>query len=274
MTRCRPCRAARDRAAGRGLLEPDDAGALHARAAARRGRARPRRAVRRRHRQAHRALAEGQVRRSRAGVRGPHLVGRRSTSRALEEHYEGLRAKVADYLGAPRPLRRRRVRRRRSGAPDLASASSRRCRTTRSSRDDVHHADRRASSRTSSRRRSSCTRPALEADPREDGTRTGTFIVLHPTQARGADRRHLLRRRDQEVDLHAAERLAAARGRLADALLGERRRRRRRRDLLRPLRHRQDDALGRPRAAADRRRRARLGRQRASSTSRAAATRR
>ena len=45
--------------------------------------------------------------------------------------------------------------------------------------------------------------PALEADPDEDGTRTGTFIALHPTRTRGADRRHVLRGRDQEVDLHA-----------------------------------------------------------------------
>ena len=40
---------------------------------------------------------------------------------------------------------------------------------------------------------------------------------------RGRDRRHLLRRRDQEVDLHRHERPVAARGRLPDALLGERR---------------------------------------------------
>ena len=104
-------------------------------------------------------------------------------------------------------------------------------------------------------------RARLRGRPRaEDGTRTGTFIALHPTAAGGADRRHVLRGRDQEVDLHADERPAAARGRVPDALLGERRRGRRRRDLLRAVRHRQDDALGRPAAAADRRRRARLGR--------------
>ena len=83
-----------------------------------------------------------------------------------------------------------------------------------------------------------------------------------PVAPGGADRRQLLRRRDQEVDLHADERPPAARGRLPDALLGERRRRGRRRDLLRALRHREDDALGRSRALADRRRRARLGRRR------------
>ena len=106
----------------------------------------------------------------------------------------------------------------------------------------------------------SCTRPALEADPATDGTRTRHVHRAPSDAARGADRRHRLRRRDQEVDLHADERPAPARGRLPDALLRERRRRGRRRDLLRPLGHRQDHALGRPRAAPDRRRRARLGR--------------
>ena len=94
-----------------------------------------------------------------------------------------------------------------------------------------------------------------------------------PGPHRVARARNVLRRRDQEVDLHRHERPAAARGRLPDALLGERRRGGRRRGLLRALRHGQDDALGRPGAPADRRRRARLGRA-ASSTSRAAATRR
>ena len=65
---------------------------------------------------------------------------------------------------------------------------------------------------------------------------------------------------------------AARAGRAADALLGQRRPEGRRRDLLRPVRHRQDDAVGRPVAHADRRRRARLERRAASSTSRAAAT--
>ena len=27
--------------------------------------------------------------------------------------------------------------------------------------------------------------PAVEADPDEDGTRTGTFVVLHPGRSRG-----------------------------------------------------------------------------------------
>ena len=73
------------------------------------------------------------------------------------------------------------------------------------------------------------------------------------------DRRVLLCRRDEEVGLHHAELLSARQGRDADALLGQCRPRRRHRDLLRPVRHRQDHAVGRSQAHADRRRRARLG---------------
>ena len=126
--------------------------------------------------------------------------------------------------------------------------------------DDVHHAVRRRSSTGFEPEAVVLHAPGLEADPADDGTRTRHVHRAAPVAARGADRRHVLRRRDQEVDLHGDERPAAARGRAPDALLGERRRRRRRRDLLRPLGHRQDDALGRPGAPADRRRRARLGR--------------
>ena len=74
------------------------------------------------------------------------------------------------------------------------------------------------------------------------------------------DRRVLLCRRDEEERVHHAELLSARKGRDADALLGQCRPRRRHRDLLRPVRHRQDHALGRSETHADRRRRARLGR--------------
>ena len=76
------------------------------------------------------------------------------------------------------------------------------------------------------------------------------------------DRRVLLCRRDEEVGVHHAELLSARKGRDADALLGQCRPRRRQRDLLRPVRHRQDHAVGRSEAHADRRRRARLGQRR------------
>ena len=69
--------------------------------------------------------------------------------------------------------------------------------------------------------------PEVDGDP--DG---GQHAERHlrrppPVAGRGADRRHVLRRRDQEVDLHGHERPAAARRRPADALLRQHRRRRR-----------------------------------------------
>ena len=92
--------------------------------------------------------------------------------------------------------------------------------------------------------------PEVEADPEADGDAHRHVRRPAPVADRGRDRRHVLRRRDQEIDLHRHERPAAARGRLPDALLGERRAGRRRRGVLRPLGHRQDHALGRSRPAA------------------------
>ncbi len=73
-----------------------------------------------------------------------------------------------------------------------------------------------------------------------------------------ADRRHQLRRRDEEVGLHLSQLRAAGPEGHADALLGQRRRQERLGRVLRPVGHRQDDAVGRSRAHAARRRRARL----------------
>ena len=98
----------------------------------------------------------------------------------------------------------------------------------------------------------------FQADPQRDGT---AFGDLHSRQLRAphdSHRRYALRRRDQEVGVHGNELLVAAARDAADALLGQRRARGRRRDLLRPLGHRQDDALLRFAPSADRRRRARL----------------
>ena len=80
---------------------------------------------------------------------------------------------------------------------------------------------------------------------------------LHPQDH--PDRQLVLCRRDEEVGLHHAQLLPAGAGRDADALLGQCRQGRRRGAVLRPLRHRQDHALGRSEPHADRRRRARLG---------------
>ncbi len=160
-----------------------------------------------------------------------------------------------------RPLRRRRVRGRRSGTSDRRPRRHGLPVPRALRADDVHRPDRGRAARL----RAAGARPArARARVRSRGRRHPQRHVRRPASVApgGADRRHLLCGRDQEVDLHADERPPAARGRLPDALLGERRRRRRCRDLLRALRHGQDDALRRPRAQADRRRRARLGRQR------------
>ena len=87
--------------------------------------------------------------------------------------------------------------------------------------------------------------PAFEADPARHGTQVRHVHRAASVPAGGADRGHVLRRRDQEVDLHPDERPPAARRSLPDALLGQRGRCRRRRPLLRALGHRQDDALRR-----------------------------
>ena len=93
---------------------------------------------------------------------------------------------------------------------------------------------------------------------------------LHPQDR--ADLRLVLRRRDEEVGVHHAQFLSARAGRDADALLGQCRPGGRRRAVLRPVRHRQDHALGRSEPHADRRRRDMAGVRTASSISKAAAT--
>ena len=233
-----------------------------------------RRSAGRRHRPLHRPLAEGQVPRRRDGSRRPDLVGRGQPA----AQRGALRRPAREGDGAARAGRALYVVDAWAGA-DPAHRIGVRVVTAH-----PYHAlfaktmfidlapdeEQRRSSRTALVLHT----PDLEADPDEDGTRTGTFVVLASGAHRAAGRRHVLRGRDQEVDLHRDERPAAARGRVPDALLGERRRGRRGGGLLRALGHRQDDALRRPGARADRRRRARLGRLPASSTSRAAATRR
>ncbi len=252
---------ARNRAHWGRALESDDLPALQRSAPARRGHDRRGRPARRRHRQAHRSLAEGQVRRARARVGGSDLVGGRQ-----RRHLRGaLRRPARQGDGRDRrrrrPLRRRRLRRRR---PEAADRRPRRHelplpRALRA--DDVHRPDRGGAARVrAAGARPARTRSRVRPRDRRDAQRH--LRRPAPVAPGGADRRHLLRRRDQEVDLHVDERPSPARRRLPDALLRERRRGRRRRDLLRPLRHGQDDALGRPGAVADRRRRARLGRRR------------
>ena len=65
--------------------------------------------------------------------------------------------------------------------------------------------------------------PGLPGRPGRHGTNSEVFILLNFAEEARADRRHQLRRGDQEVDLHRDELSAAAARRHVDALLGERR---------------------------------------------------
>ena len=203
------------------------------------GRARARRPARRRHRAVHRPLAEGQVRRRRARLRAIGSGGARSTSRSPEDSFDGLRAKVVAHLAAQDPLYvvdafagadpAHRIGVRVVTASPYHALFAKTMFITPTADEALD-----ARARTSS----SCTRPRSRPIPAEDGTRTRHVRRPPPDAGRGPDRRHVLRRRDQEGDLHGDERPPAARGRPADALLGERRRGRRGGRLLRALRHR------------------------------------
>ena len=96
--------------------------------------------------------------------------------------------------------------------------------------------------------------PSFRADPKRHGCRSETVIACDFTRKTRADRRHVLCGRDEEIGVHLSELRAAGARRHADALLGQRGAwRRKRRDILRPFRHRQDDAFRRSGAHADRR---------------------
>ena len=114
--------------------------------------------------------------------------------------------------------------------------------------------------------------PSFKADPARHGTRSETVIAVDFTPQDRADRRHVLCRRDEEVGLHLSQLRPAEEGHHADALLGECRPRRRRGDLLRPVRHRQDDAVEPIRTASCSATTSTAGGRTASSISRAAAT--
>ena len=101
--------------------------------------------------------------------------------------------------------------------------------------------------------------PELQADPATARHAHRHVHRAQPRRAHDPHRRHALRRRAEEVDVHGHELPAAEAGRALDALLGEHRQGRRHGALLRTVRHRQDDAVGRSRARSHRRRRARLG---------------
>ena len=116
--------------------------------------------------------------------------------------------------------------------------------------------------------------PSFKADPARHGSRSDCFIYVHlgkqlvligGTSYAGEIKKSIFTILNYLLPLQ---------GRAFDALLGERRRGRRHGAVLRPVRHGKDDAVERSGPAAPRRRRARVERSRASSTSKVAATRR
>ena len=103
--------------------------------------------------------------------------------------------------------------------------------------------------------------PSFKPDAKRHGGRDGsdTMVAIDFTRKIVLICGSFLRRRDEEVGVHHAQLLSAGAERRADALLGQCRPGRRQRAVLRPVRHRQDHAVGRSAPHADRRRRARLG---------------
>ena len=104
--------------------------------------------------------------------------------------------------------------------------------------------------------------PGLESDPETDGTRTGTFVVLHPTREEvliggtfyaGEIKKSIFTLMNDRLPLEGVFPMhcSANVGDAGDVAI-----------FFGLSGYRQDDALGRPGAPADRRRRARLGRRR------------
>ena len=172
-------------------------------------------------------------------------------------HFDGLREKVAARLSEGDVYVVDAFAGRRSRPPHRRPRHLRESLARAVREDAVHRSDRRGARGDGA----AGARPARSVglggprrgrDPQRD-------VRLPASVAHGGRHRwDVLRGRDQEVDLHGDERPTPARGGAPDALLGEPRRRRQGCGLLRALRHRQDDALRRSRAAPDRRRRARL----------------
>ena len=249
-------RTARGVCARARLLASDDLAALRACAGARRRAPRRGRSARRRHREAHGPLAQGQVHRPRAGLRVANLVGRRQC-RDLRGALRAPPREGRRASGRGRRLRRRRLRGIGSRPPNRGSRALREPLACALREDALHRPDgRRARGDGAPGARPPC---AVGLGRSGRGRHAlGDVHLSPPVARRGGHRRHVLRGGDQEVDLHRHERPPSARGRAPDALLGERRRRRPRRGLLRALGDWEDHAVGGSGASPHRRRRARL----------------
>ena len=115
-----------------------------------------------------------------------------------------------------------------------------------------------ASSPASSRQFTVVNLPSFRADPKRHGVRSETVIACNFAKRLVLIGGTSYAGETKKIGLHLSQLPDAREGRDADALLGQRRHGRRLGGVLRPLRHRQDDAVGRSQTHAAGRRRARL----------------
>ena len=196
-------------------------------------------------------------RRARAPLRGADLVERRE-----REIGGALRRAALEGGRAPRAARRlrdRRVLRRRPEAPPRGAGRGRRPVPRALCEDDVHRPGR-GGARRLEPDVLVLHEPEVEADPAQDGTRTEVFVCLHPTRKEILIGGTFSAARSRSPS-HADERPPAARGHDADACSANARR------TDRTSRSSSASGTGKTtlsasRAAADRGRRARLGRRR------------
>ena len=246
-TTTRRARAARDRAAGRVLRQPDDLAALHPRARARR---------RRGSREGGALVVDtgrftGRSPQDKFVVREPGSEERiwwGEVNQPIEER--PLRRPACEGRRAPRRPGRRSTWSTRSPAPIPEHRIGVRVVTAspyhalfaktmfiRPTADELDAHEPQALVLHA---------PGVEADPEADGTRTGTFVVLHPTRSEvviggtfyaGEIKKSIFTVMNDRLPLEGVLPMHCS------ANVG---RRRRRRGLLRALRHREDDALRRP----------------------------
>ena len=225
----------------------------------RRGRPRRRRPARRPDRQAHRPLAR-RTSSSSTSRRAATRSGGAQVNRPISEaDYDRLRARLVAYcaerdlysqdllIGAD-PAHQRRLR----VYTETAWASI-------FARNLFRRPDRRRSCAGFEPNFTIICVPSFQADPATEGTRTGTAILLHLERMEiiivGTEYAGEIKKSAFTVMNY----LMPDEGVLPMHSLGQRRAGRRQRRVLRPVGHRQDDALGRPGAQPHRRRRARLG---------------
>ena len=203
-----------------GALEPDGAVSLRTRGAARRRRYRVGRQLCREYRPPYRPLAARQIHRQRARHQGHGRLGhdqpadrRRPSSTACTQrmlaYLQGRELFVQDLYAGADPEYRLPVRVVSPSAWHSLFARNMFIRPPAAELADfqpaftILHA------------------PDFRAIPELDGIRSETFIFVNFAVASGADRRHPLCRRDQEIGLRLSEFRAAGARRAADALLGQ-----------------------------------------------------